>query len=79
MQGRTFSDPMCGSGTLLLEAAAIATDTAPGLRRSHFGFFKLKIFDKDKWAGSFGAEATLRSNRGLKAAEEKSGLKDSRF
>ena len=43
--GQNFLDPMCGSGTLLLEAAAIATDTAPGLRRSHFGFFKLKIFE----------------------------------
>ena len=68
--GQNFLDPMCGSGTLLLEAAAIATDTAPGLRRSHFGFFKLKIFDKDKWQALL-AEATLRSNRGLKAAKEK--------
>ena len=31
-------DPMCGSGTLLIEAAAIATDVAPGLIRRYWGF-----------------------------------------
>lgn len=31
-------DPMCGSGTLLIEAALMATDTAPGLLRRQFGF-----------------------------------------
>ncbi len=44
-----FCDPMCGSGTLLLEAASKLTDTAPGLKRSFFGFFSLKCFEKDKW------------------------------
>lgn len=39
-----FVDPMCGSGTLLLEAAAIATDLAPGLQRENFGFFHLNFF-----------------------------------
>ncbi len=33
-----FLDPMCGSGTLPIEAALIATDTAPGLLRDYFGF-----------------------------------------
>ncbi len=32
-------DPFCGSGTLLIEAALIATNTAPGLLRHRFGFF----------------------------------------
>ncbi len=33
-----FMDPMCGSGTLLIEAALMASDTAPGLLREKFGF-----------------------------------------
>lgn len=41
---QNFIDPMCGSGTLLLEAAGIATDLAPGLKRVNFGFFNLKSF-----------------------------------
>ncbi|HVN87971.1 MAG TPA: THUMP domain-containing protein [Candidatus Binatia bacterium] len=36
--GAPFIDPMCGSGTLPLEAASIAADIAPGLRRQRFGF-----------------------------------------
>ena len=38
-------DPMCGGGTLLVEAAAMARGRAPGANRS-FGFEKLKIFDR---------------------------------
>ncbi len=37
-----FYDPFCGSGTLLIEAAMIATQTPPGLTRHHFGFFSWK-------------------------------------
>jgi len=33
-----FLDPMCGSGTLLIEAALIYGDSAPGLGRRYFGF-----------------------------------------
>ena len=40
--GMTFYDPFCGSGTLLIEAAMIATRTAPGLLRTRFGFFSWK-------------------------------------
>ncbi len=36
--GGPLVDPMCGSGTFLLEAAAIAADAAPGLDRAYFGF-----------------------------------------
>ncbi|MBE8378332.1 23S rRNA (guanine(2445)-N(2))/(guanine(2069)-N(7))-methyltransferase, partial [Leptospira borgpetersenii serovar Hardjo-bovis] len=36
--GTPLLDPMCGSGTLLIEAAMIATDRAPGLHRTHWGF-----------------------------------------
>lgn len=42
-------DPMCGSGTFLIEAAQIALDVAPGLGR-RFGFEKLKNFDRATWA-----------------------------
>jgi len=41
-------DPMCGGGTLLIEAAAMARGRAPGARRS-FGFEKLSMFDTPAW------------------------------
>ena len=43
-----FQDPFCGSGTIVIEAAWIATRRAPGLMR-RFGFEKLKIFDAALW------------------------------
>lgn len=42
-------DPMCGSGTLLIEAALIKTNTAPGLLRTDFGFNHWKQHDDDTW------------------------------
>ena len=65
-----FLDPMCGSGTLLFEAASFATDTAPGLRREHFGFFALKQFDNETWL-SLVEEARERSRKGIEAAVRK--------
>jgi putative N6-adenine-specific DNA methylase len=41
-------DPMCGGGTLLSEAAAMARGRAPGAKRS-FGFEKLAAFDAKRW------------------------------
>jgi 23S rRNA (guanine2445-N2)-methyltransferase len=41
-------DPMCGSGTFLLEAAQIALNIAPGLER-HFAFEKFNDFDQTQW------------------------------
>ena len=41
-------DPMCGSGTFLVESAMMALDAAPGLDRS-FGFERLSGFDADLW------------------------------
>ncbi len=41
-------DPMCGGGTLLVEAAAMARGRAPGARRE-FGFEKLKAYDAGLW------------------------------
>ncbi|MGR9051195.1 MAG: bifunctional 23S rRNA (guanine(2069)-N(7))-methyltransferase RlmK/23S rRNA (guanine(2445)-N(2))-methyltransferase RlmL [Gammaproteobacteria bacterium] len=48
-QGGTLLDPMCGSGTLLLEGAMIAADFAPGLMREHYGFLGWKQHDIDCW------------------------------
>ncbi len=40
-------DPMCGSGTIAIEAALIAYNIPPGLYRENFGFEKWADFDKD--------------------------------
>lgn len=42
-----FVDPMCGSGTLLIEAAMIAMNVPPGIYRSNFAFEKWKNFNKE--------------------------------
>ncbi len=47
--GGALVDPLCGSGTLPLEAGLIATDTAPGLLRAYFGFIDWKQHDVDLW------------------------------
>ncbi|MEE9322689.1 MAG: bifunctional 23S rRNA (guanine(2069)-N(7))-methyltransferase RlmK/23S rRNA (guanine(2445)-N(2))-methyltransferase RlmL [Granulosicoccus sp.] len=47
--GEAFADPLCGSGTLLIEAAMIACQRAPGLGRSYFGFLKWKQHDAGVW------------------------------
>ena len=44
-----FYDPMCGSGTLLIEAALIARNIAPGVYRQGFAFEKWADFDADLW------------------------------
>lgn len=44
-----FINPMCGSGTLAIEAALIATKRAPGLLRSNFGFMHVQDFDYEAW------------------------------
>lgn len=63
-RGGTLLDPMCGSGTLLLEGAMIAADYAPGLLRDYFGFIGWKQHDAECWK-KLRSEATLRKNRGL--------------
>lgn len=45
-----FVDPMCGSGTIVAEAAMVACRKAPGLQRS-FGFERWPDFDAGLWAG----------------------------
>ena len=66
---QNFIDPMCGSGTLLLEAALLATDTAPGLARSSYGFMNLKDYDENKWQEIYN-EALERSSQGKRKAQE---------
>jgi 23S rRNA (guanine2445-N2)-methyltransferase / 23S rRNA (guanine2069-N7)-methyltransferase len=47
--GGDLIDPMCGSGTLLIEGAMIALDMAPGLAREYFGFTGWKYHDQTLW------------------------------
>lgn len=48
-QGGALLDPMCGSGTLPIEAALMASDTAPGLARDHWGFYGWKKHEPTIW------------------------------
>lgn len=43
----TLTDPMCGSGTIPIEAGLIACNIPPGKFRSYFGFQRWKDFDED--------------------------------
>ena len=47
--GAQFLDPMCGSGTLVIEAALIAARCAPALRREYFGFLGWRRHDAELW------------------------------
>ena len=58
-----FLDPLCGSGTLVIEAALIALDRAPGLTRDYFGFLGWRGHDPDLWERLL-AEAHARAAAG---------------
>jgi 23S rRNA G2445 N2-methylase RlmL len=45
----TFINPMCGSGTLAIEAALIGLYRAPGLSRNNYGFMYIKGFPHEIW------------------------------
>ncbi|MEO8385199.1 MAG: THUMP domain-containing protein [Betaproteobacteria bacterium] len=65
--GEAFLDPMCGSGTFLIEAAEMALDIAPGLsggKLREFAFTKLKSFDQRIWEAQV-AEARQRIRPGV--------------
>ncbi|MDR0331436.1 MAG: hypothetical protein LBH93_06995 [Chitinispirillales bacterium] len=47
--GEHFVNPMCGSGTLAIEAALAASGRVPGLTRQNFGFMHLLGFDLRAW------------------------------
>jgi len=59
--GGSFVDPMCGSGTLPIEAALIATDIAPGLLRRRFGFERWRQHDAAAWAEVLAEAGSRRS------------------
>ena len=87
--GQPLLDPMCGSGTFLLEAAMMALDIAPGLNRN-FGFEKLKNFESDTWkkiknaalkqvkpatfSKIYGSDSDLRAVRVAKQNLQEAGL-----
>lgn len=62
--GEPMVDPMCGSGTLLIEAALIAADCAPGLTREYWGFEAWSGHNAELWRKVI-AEAQVRAKRGL--------------
>ncbi|RRO10424.1 bifunctional 23S rRNA (guanine(2069)-N(7))-methyltransferase RlmK/23S rRNA (guanine(2445)-N(2))-methyltransferase RlmL [Pectobacterium aquaticum] len=64
--GTPLVDPMCGSGTLLIEAAMIASDRAPGLHRTHWGFNAWLKHDAELWR-EVTTEAQQRASQGLQA------------
>lgn len=63
--GGSFLDPMCGSGTLAIEAALIAANQAPGELRSYWGFSNWKQHNIELW-NSLLLDAQRRSNAGKK-------------
>jgi putative N6-adenine-specific DNA methylase len=89
--GTPLLDPMCGSGTFLLEAAMMALDIAPGSGR-HFGFEQLRNFDAAAWSKLrnqvlsrakpvnfqkiYGSDADLRAVRVSRENLKQAGLLD---
>lgn len=89
--GQPLLDPMCGSGTFLLEAAMMTLNIAPGSGR-HFGFEKFKNFNASAWkklhqdaVGKakpvsfqkiYGSDKDLRSVRVARKNLEQAGLLD---
>jgi len=63
---KPFYDPMCGSATLLVEAAMMASDTAPGLLRERFGFHGWKQHDDGLWR-EIRDEAEARREAGIRS------------
>jgi putative N6-adenine-specific DNA methylase len=55
-----FIDPMCGSGTILIEAALIAKNMAPGLFRKEYAFEKWPDFDADLFDSIYNDESQER-------------------
>ncbi|MDQ5904404.1 MAG: rRNA (guanine2445-N2)-methyltransferase [Pseudomonadota bacterium] len=89
--GTPLFDPMCGSGTFLLEAAQIAHNIAPGSRRN-FAFERLQGFDAEvwrkmresalaaekpvAWAQLYGSDISAQAVRAAKANLDRAGLLD---
>ena len=58
--GSDFYDPMCGSGTLPIEAALIARNIAPGVFRKSFAFEKWLDFDAELWSDIYNDDSRER-------------------
>ncbi len=87
-----LADPACGAGTLIIEAALIATNTAPGLLRSAFGFQNLAGYRPKLWAETVeeakdavrhsgvgrieGSDASPEAIRGARRNAKRSGVAD---
>ena len=59
----TFIDPMCGSGTLLIEAAMIALGIPPGIHRKHFAFENWSDFDEELFSEIYNDDSCARDFR----------------
>lgn len=85
-RGESFADPLCGSGTLVIEAAMMACNVAPGLKREHFGFTGWLGHDQQLWSGVLSdAQAAIipapcelsgadKDNRAINLANENAAL-----
>lgn len=89
--GTPLLDPMCGSGTFLIEAALMALDIAPGINRG-FAFERLKNFDAAAWqaikaearrrikpavpAQIYGSDSDMRAIRAARQNLEAAGFSD---
>ncbi|NRB56262.1 MAG: bifunctional 23S rRNA (guanine(2069)-N(7))-methyltransferase RlmK/23S rRNA (guanine(2445)-N(2))-methyltransferase RlmL [Salinicola sp.] len=69
-RGEPLVDPMCGAGTLLIEAAMMAADMAPQLNRERFAFETLADFDAEAWH-LLRREAQARANVGRRRARSR--------
>jgi 23S rRNA (guanine2445-N2)-methyltransferase / 23S rRNA (guanine2069-N7)-methyltransferase len=67
-EGGALLDPMCGSGTLIIEGAMMAADIAPGMLREHYGFDQWIQHDAELWQ-SLIDEAHQRKATGLENLE----------
>jgi 23S rRNA (guanine2445-N2)-methyltransferase / 23S rRNA (guanine2069-N7)-methyltransferase len=67
-QGGALLDPMCGSGTLIIEGAMMAADIAPGILRGHYGFYYWLQHDEALWDLLI-VEAQERKAAGLEKLE----------
>ena len=64
-EGGALLDPMCGSGTLIIEGAMMAADIAPGMLRERYGFDQWLQHDAELWQ-TLVDEAHQRKASGLK-------------
>jgi 23S rRNA (guanine2069-N7)-methyltransferase / 23S rRNA (guanine2445-N2)-methyltransferase len=65
-QGGWLVDPMCGSGTFLVEGALIAADAAPALEREYFGFLGWRGHDPALWERLRAEARTRRESRAVR-------------